>query len=78
MLSTAGREPLQGHGIRIGSTLEYLLRSVPFDVMKAMGQWAGDSFQLYLRKYAVIIAPYTQSTPLLHEAFVRYAMPLVR
>src|ERR1019366_3077743 len=30
----AGREPLQGHGIRIGSTLEYLLRGVPFDVMK--------------------------------------------
>ncbi|CAA7265210.1 unnamed protein product [Cyclocybe aegerita] len=31
----AGLEPLQGHGIRIGSTLEYLLRGIPFDVMKA-------------------------------------------
>ncbi|CAA7262997.1 unnamed protein product [Cyclocybe aegerita] len=30
----AGLEPLQGHGIRIGSTLEYLLRGIPFDVMK--------------------------------------------
>ncbi|KAH9986510.1 hypothetical protein BJV77DRAFT_1028846 [Russula vinacea] len=45
----SGLEPLQGHGIRIGSTLEYLLRGVPFDVMKAKGRWAGDSFLLYLR-----------------------------
>ena len=33
----AGLEPLQGHGLRIGSTLEYLLRGVPFDIMKAKG-----------------------------------------
>ena len=74
----AGLEPLQGHGIRIGSTLEYLLRGVPFDVMKAKGRWAGDSFQLYLRKHAVVIAPYIQAMPLVHEAFIRYAMPPVR
>jgi hypothetical protein len=54
----AGLEPLQGHGIRIGFTLEYLLRGVPFNVMKAKGRWAGDSFLVYLRKHAVIIAPY--------------------
>jgi hypothetical protein len=46
---TADLKPLQGHGIRIGSTLEYLLRGVPFDVMKVQGRWAGDSFLLYLR-----------------------------
>ena len=74
----AGLEPLQGHGIRIGSTLEYLLRGVPFDVMKVQGRWAGDSFQLYLRKHAVIIAPYIQAKPALHEAFIRYSMPPVR
>ena len=74
----AGLEPLQGHGIRIRSTLEYLLRGVPFDVMKAKGCWAGDSFQLYLRKHAVIIAPYIQSSPAVHEAFVRYVLPPVR
>ena len=73
----AGLEPLQGHRIRIGSTLEYLLRGVPFDVMKAKGRWAGDSFQLYLRKHAVVIAPYIQATPI-HEGFVRYTMPPVR
>jgi hypothetical protein len=73
----AGLEPLQGHGIRIGSTLEYLLRGVPFDVMKAEGRWAGDSFQLYLRKHAVVIAPYIQAAPI-HEDFIHYTMPPVR
>ncbi|KAJ7809688.1 hypothetical protein B0H14DRAFT_1496201 [Mycena olivaceomarginata] len=34
-IKQAGLEPMQGHGIRIGrATLEYLLRGVPFDVMK--------------------------------------------
>jgi hypothetical protein len=74
----AGLDPLQGHGIRIGSTLEYLLQGVPFDVMKAKGCWASDSFLLYLQKHAVIIAPYIQASPTLHETFVRYTMPLVR
>ena len=73
----AGLEPLQGHGIRIGSTLEYLLRGVPFDIMKAKGRWAGDSFQLYLRKHAIVIAPYIQATPM-HKGFMRYTMPPVR
>ena len=31
----ADLEPLQGHGIQIGATLEYLLRGVPFEVMKS-------------------------------------------
>jgi hypothetical protein len=74
----AGKEPLQGHGIRIGSTLEYLLRGMPFDVMKAKGRWAGDSFLLYLRKHAVIIAPYIQAVPAVQESFIRYSMPPAR
>ncbi|KDQ49030.1 hypothetical protein JAAARDRAFT_144039 [Jaapia argillacea MUCL 33604] len=81
-LRTAAREaslePLQGHGICIGPTLEYLLRGLPFDVVKAKGRWASDVFMLYLQKHAQIMAPYMQSTPLLHEAFVRYTMPPVR
>ena len=72
-----GLEPLQGHGIRIGSTLKYLLWGVPFDVMKAKGRWAGDSFQLYLRKHAVVITPYIQAAPI-HKGFMRYTMPPVR
>ena len=74
----AGLEPLQGHGIRIGSTLEYLLRGVPFDVMKAKGRWAGDSFLLYLRKHAIVIAPYIQAAPAVQDAFIHYTMPPVR
>ena len=74
----AGLEPLQGHGIRIGSMLEYLLRGVPFDVMKAKGRWAGDSFLLYLRKHAIVIAPYIQAVPEVQDEFIRYTMPPVR
>ena len=74
----AGLEPLQGHGIRIGSTLEYLLRGVPFNMMKAKGRWAGDSFLLYLRKHAIVIAPYIQAVPEVQDEFIHYTMPPVR
>ena len=74
----AGLEPLQGHGIRIGSTLEYLLRGVPFDVMKVKGRWSSDAFTLYLRKHAQILAPYIQAIPAVHDAFTRLTMPAVR
>jgi len=74
----AGLEPLQGHGIRIGATLEYLLRGVPFDVMKAKGRWASDAFQLYLTKHAQILAPYMQAVPNIQAAFTRYIVPPVR
>ncbi|KAG6328261.1 hypothetical protein ID866_10828 [Astraeus odoratus] len=36
----AGFQSVQGHGIRIGATLEYLLWGVPFEVMKVKGRWA--------------------------------------
>ncbi|KAF6763337.1 hypothetical protein DFP72DRAFT_801357 [Ephemerocybe angulata] len=75
---TVGLEHLQGHGIRIGSTLEYLLRGVPFDVMKVKGRWASDAFQLYLRKHAQILAPYMQARSHEQEEFVRITMPPVR
>jgi len=71
----AGMDPLQGHGIRIGSTLEYLLRNIPLEVVKTKGRWASDAFQLYLRKHAQILAPYMQAVPSLHEDFVRFSMP---
>ena len=75
---TAGLELLQGHGIRIGSTLEYLLRGVPFDIMKVKGRWSGDAFMLYLRKHAQILAPYIQAVPAVHDTFARLTMPAVR
>ncbi|KAJ3831888.1 hypothetical protein F5878DRAFT_654755 [Lentinula raphanica] len=67
---------LQGHGIRIGATLEYLLRGVPFDAVRVIGRWQSDTFLLYLRKHAEIMAPYLQ--PELHQAFIHYTMPPVR
>jgi hypothetical protein len=70
--------PQQGHSIRIGSTLEYLLRGIPFDVVKVKGRWASDAFLLYLRRHAQILAPYMQATPLIHDSFIRYTMPPIR
>jgi hypothetical protein len=69
-----GIDSIKGHGIRIGATLEYLLRGVPFDVVKSIGRWSSESFLLYLRQHAVIIAPYIQGTPIM-DAFTRYTMP---
>lgn len=74
----AGLDPLTGHGIRIGATLEYLLRGVPFETVKVIGRWSSDAFILYLRKHAQILAPYMQARPRLHDEFIRYTMPPVR
>ncbi|KIJ09687.1 hypothetical protein PAXINDRAFT_87109 [Paxillus involutus ATCC 200175] len=77
-LKAAGRPPLQGHGIRIGSTLEYLLRNVPFDVVKVKGRWASDAFLVYLRRHAQILAPYMQAQPSLHKSFLRLTLSPAR
>ncbi|KIJ06991.1 hypothetical protein PAXINDRAFT_91135, partial [Paxillus involutus ATCC 200175] len=74
----AGIKPLQGHSVCIGSTLEYLLRNVPFDDVKIKGRWASDAFLIYLRCHAQILAPYIQASPPLHESFLRYTMPPIR
>ena len=71
----AGLEPLQGHGIRIGATLEYLLQGVSFEVMKAKGRWRSDAFQLYLTKHAQILAPYMQAVPQLQDTLTWYIIP---
>ncbi|KZT72977.1 hypothetical protein DAEQUDRAFT_685389 [Daedalea quercina L-15889] len=69
---------LQGHSLHIGGTLEYLLRGIPFDVVKTMGRWKSDAFRLYLRKHAQILAPYLQAEPVIQENFTCYVMPPVR
>ncbi|KAG2738358.1 hypothetical protein P692DRAFT_201874035 [Suillus brevipes Sb2] len=68
---------LKGHSIRIGGTLEYLLRGIPFEVVKSMGRWSSDAFTIYLRDHARILAPYIQALPFL-EPFTRITMPPVR
>ncbi|ESK86912.1 tyrosine recombinase [Moniliophthora roreri MCA 2997] len=76
-LATAAKsknmDPLQGHGIRISSTLEYLLRGMPFDILKATFRWKSDAFLTYLHKHAEIMAPYMQ--PELHRDLIQYTMP---
>ncbi|OCH89663.1 DNA breaking-rejoining enzyme [Obba rivulosa] len=74
----ADLDPLQGHGIRIGGTLEYLLRGKPFDAVRTIGRWKSDAFLIYLRKHAQIMAPYMQANPTLQAEFVRVTMPPVR
>lgn len=72
-----GLGPIKGHSIRIGGTLEFLLRGVAFEVVKSLGRWSSNTFVLYLRKHAVILAPYIQSHPVLIP-FTHYTMPPVR
>lgn len=69
---------LPGHGIRVGSTVEYLLRGLSFDVVKAKGRWQSDAFKGYLRKHAHIMAPYVQAKPVVLDTLIRYTMPPVR
>jgi hypothetical protein len=75
----AGLDRMHGHSIRIGSTMEYLLRGLPFDVMKAKGRWNSDAFHKYLRDHATVLAPYMQAAPPdVHDEFVRIAVPSAR
>jgi hypothetical protein len=56
---------LKGHSLRIRGTLHYLLKGIPFDVVKTMGRWSSESFTLYLRRHALILAPFLQQQPVL-------------
>lgn len=73
----AGLNPMQGHGICIGSMLKYLLQGVPFEVVKVKGRWASNAFLIYLTKHAQILAPYMQAQPELHAEFVHITMPCI-
>ncbi|KZP10956.1 hypothetical protein FIBSPDRAFT_757416 [Athelia psychrophila] len=72
--NTLGLDHMQGHSLQIGATLEYLLRGLSFETVKAIGCWSSDAFILYLRQHAVILAPYLQGTPIFSE-FNRIVMP---
>ena len=68
-------EPLQGHGIEIGTTLFYLLCGVPMEAMKVMGRWSSDAFLQYLWKHAQILTPFIQADPRIHNTFSHFIMP---
>ncbi|KAI6003174.1 hypothetical protein F5J12DRAFT_906187 [Pisolithus orientalis] len=57
--------------------MEVLNFCTPFDIVKTIGRWAGDSFTLYLCQHAMILAPYLNDTPALLKHFTRYTMPPV-
>ncbi|OJT05120.1 hypothetical protein TRAPUB_4081 [Trametes pubescens] len=59
-LTTISAPAIHGHSLRIGGTLEYLLRGLSFETVKAIGRWKSDAFTLYLRKHAQVLAPYLQ------------------
>jgi hypothetical protein len=64
----------QGHGIRIGATLMYLLRGTSIETMKIKGRWASDAFRVYLRRHAQIITPWLQDAPEVHRDVVRASL----
>ncbi|KIJ06928.1 hypothetical protein PAXINDRAFT_91249 [Paxillus involutus ATCC 200175] len=64
-----------GHSLRIGGTLHYLLNGVPFDMVKTMGRWSSESFTLYLRHHALVLAPFLQHQPELMHNLRRYILP---
>ena len=65
-----------GHSLRIGGTLEYLLRGIPFEVVKQQGRWKSDSFSIYLRNHAQIIGPYLSNKPELHDQYLQATQPI--
>ncbi|KIK74130.1 hypothetical protein PAXRUDRAFT_176582 [Paxillus rubicundulus Ve08.2h10] len=75
--STHNMPNLKGHSLHIRGTLHYLLRGTPFDIVKLMGRWAGNSFTLYLRQHTVILTPYLTDRPDILDRVTRYTMPPV-
>jgi integrase len=73
--SLVGVKLPHGHAFRIGGTLHYVLKGVPFDAVRVIGRWSSDCWQRYLRKHAEILAPYLQEDPERFLAFTRIAMP---
>ena len=68
---------LKGHSLHIGGTMHHLLQGTPFDVVKTMGHWLGDSFTLYLRCHTLILTPHLQEWPDMTDQLNHIAMPPV-
>jgi hypothetical protein len=78
VLKNIGLPSFQGHSIRIGATLEYLLCGLPFDALKVKGRWASDAFTVYLRAHAELMAPYMQDNDALTRELHKHTMPPIR
>jgi hypothetical protein len=73
--SSAGISDKHGHSFRIGGTLEYLLRGLSFELVKYLGRWKSDAFQVYLRRRAEVLAPYVQAQPSIQVEIARLSVP---
>ncbi|KAF9440567.1 hypothetical protein P691DRAFT_819727 [Macrolepiota fuliginosa MF-IS2] len=71
----AGLLVLHGHGIRIGATLEYLLRGLSFEAMKAKGHWVSDAFMLYLTDHTQVLTQHMQAQPEVHDWIIEITIP---
>jgi hypothetical protein len=69
---------LKGHSLRIGGTLFYLLKEVPFDVIKTLGRWSSKSFTVYLRHHALVLAPFLQHHLETPDSLQHYILPPVQ
>lgn len=70
--AAAANAPLvPGHSIRISSTTHYLMSGMGFDAVRVKGRWASDSFILYLRRHAEIMAQYLQEDAAVHAEILR-------
>ncbi|KAJ3551431.1 hypothetical protein NM688_g4708 [Phlebia brevispora] len=56
-----------GHFFHIGSTLEYLLRGISFEMVKTLGRWKSEAFLQYLRRHAQVLAIHLQDRPSLQD-----------
>jgi hypothetical protein len=74
----AGLGTLQGHGIRIGSTLEYLLRGLSFEAMKNKGRWASKAFTVYITRHTKILAQHTHLGDIQHPLAAQPAVSRAR
>jgi hypothetical protein len=73
--SCTGVKMPHGHAFRIGGTLHYILKGLPFDAVRVIGRWASACWQKYLREHAEILAPYIQEDSERYLAFTREYMP---
>jgi hypothetical protein len=64
-----------GHAFRIRGTLYYVLKGLPFDAIRIIGQWASDTWQKYLHEHAEILALYIQEDAECFLAFTCEYMP---
>ncbi|KAF8836513.1 hypothetical protein BDN67DRAFT_879765, partial [Paxillus ammoniavirescens] len=71
----SGLPDLKGHSLHIGGTLFYLLKGVPFNIVKTMGRWSSELFTLYLWHHTIILAPFLQQHPHILDNLRRYILP---